>query len=116
MVVGTVAWTALYSGGFWGRLNDRRVLVAYRVEQQLQLQFDHIAQVLGYFVEGAEYAMIDSLCYQGILPQQLMMEFTTGCAGYRLSDTKKALATLRSVGYRRCYISESGRELGFLSF
>jgi FkbM family methyltransferase len=71
--------------------------------------------VLKLDVEGAEYAVIDSLRNQGILPQQLMIEFHHGMYGYRLSDTKKALATLSSVGYRRYYVSETGRELGFLS-
>jgi hypothetical protein len=50
-----------------------------------------------------------------LLPQQLMIEFHPGMSGYRLSETKKALATLSTVGYRRYYVSETGRELGFPS-
>ena len=71
--------------------------------------------VLKMDVEGAEYAVIDTLSEQGFLPQQLMIEFHHGMYGYRPADTKKALATLCKLGYRRYYVSETGRELGFLS-
>jgi FkbM family methyltransferase len=71
--------------------------------------------VLKMDVEGVEYAVIDTLSEQGFLPQQLMIEFHHGMYGYRPFDTKKALATLRKLGYRRYYVSETGRELGFLA-
>jgi FkbM family methyltransferase len=70
--------------------------------------------VLKLDVEGAEYAVVDSLGEQNNLPPQVMIEFHHGMYGYRLSDTKRALATLNSIGYRRYYVSESGRELGFV--
>jgi hypothetical protein len=38
-----------------------------------------------------------------------------GLDAYRPADTKKALATLSKLGYRRYYVSDTGRELGFLS-
>jgi FkbM family methyltransferase len=65
-------------------------------------------------VEGAEYAVIDNFATQGCFPQQLMIEFHHGVYGYGPSDTKRALATLRSLGYRRYYVSDTGREIGFL--
>jgi hypothetical protein len=68
--------------------------------------------VLKMDVEGAEYAVVDTLSERGFLPQQLMIEFHHGMYGYWPADTKKALATL---GYRRYYVSDTGRELGFLS-
>jgi FkbM family methyltransferase len=71
--------------------------------------------VLKMDVEGAEYAVIDNLPEQGSLPQQLMIEFHHGMYGYKPSDTRKALVTLNRLGYRRYYISETGRELAFLS-
>jgi hypothetical protein len=71
--------------------------------------------VLKMDVEGAEYAVIDNLPEQGSLPQQLMIEFHHGMYGYKPSDTRKALVTLNKLGYRRYYISETGRELAFLS-
>jgi hypothetical protein len=43
-----------------------------------------------------------------------MIEFHHGMYGYRPVDTKKALATLSKLGYRRYYVSDTGRELGFL--
>jgi FkbM family methyltransferase len=71
--------------------------------------------VLKMDVEGAEYAVIDNLADQGCLPQQLMVEFHHGMYGYVSADTKKALATLSALGYRRYYISETGREFAFLA-
>lgn len=70
--------------------------------------------VLKMDVEGSEYAVIDNLADQGCLPQQLMIEFHHGIYGYGTADTRKALATLKNLGYRRYYVSETGRELAFL--
>jgi hypothetical protein len=39
-----------------------------------------------------------------------------GLDAYRPADTKKALATLSKLGYRRYYVSDTGRELCFLSY
>jgi FkbM family methyltransferase len=71
--------------------------------------------VLKMDVEGAEYAVIDNLAEQGCLPQQLMIEFHHGMYGYVPGDTRKALSTLSRLGYRRYYISETGREVAFLA-
>ena len=65
-------------------------------------------------VEGAEYAVIESLAQQGILPEQLMVEFHHGIYGYTAKDTKKALNTLWRDGYYPYYVSNSWREFGFL--
>jgi FkbM family methyltransferase len=78
-----------------------------------RMHHDHI-NVLKLDVEGCEYGVIDSLLELGVLPEQLMVEFHHGLYGYTTEDTKRALATLRQDGYLPYYVSDTGREIGFV--
>ena len=70
--------------------------------------------VLKMDVEGAEYAIIESLARQGRPPAQLMVEFHHAMYGYAAKDTRRALKTLRRDGYYPYYVSDTWREFGFL--
>lgn len=66
-------------------------------------------------IEGFEYEVIGNILKSTLRPQQLLIEFHHRIyAGINDSSTKKAVADLQKAGYRIFYISEVGREYGFL--
>lgn len=65
-------------------------------------------------IEGFEYEVIDDLLAGEIRPRQLLVEFHHGMYGVDRSRTLKAVARLRAAGYRLFYVSEIGREYGFV--
>jgi FkbM family methyltransferase len=78
-------------------------------------QLNHTCiDILKMDIEGAEYAVIETLGQLAHLPRQLMVEFHHGMYGYVAKDTKNALNTLRRVGYRPYFVSDTWREIGFV--
>jgi len=65
-------------------------------------------------IEGSEYAVIDDLPDAETLPQQILVEFHHQRSGLGLEKTKKAIATLNSLGYKIFHISDTGREYSFV--
>lgn len=66
-------------------------------------------------IEGFEYEVIDNILKSTLRPQQLLVEFHHGIyTGIDNNFTKKAVADLQSAGYQIFYVSETGREYGFL--
>lgn len=65
-------------------------------------------------IEGAEYAVIDDLPRQSVLPEQLLVEFHHRFPGIGIGRTRSAVATLRSLGYRLFHVSPNGEEYSFL--
>lgn len=66
-------------------------------------------------IEGAEYEVLDSLLQSAVQPRQLLVEFHHRFAGIGPEKTAKMIARLRGGGYRIFAISETGREISFMS-
>lgn len=67
-------------------------------------------------IEGFEYEIVDYLAStSSIRPVQLLVEFHHDRSSYcRRADTSRAVATLRSLGYKIFAISDTGHEYGFI--
>jgi len=65
-------------------------------------------------IEGSEYDALAQMASAQTLPSQLCVEFHHGMFGFTKDDTRKAVSLLRAQGYKIYYISDSGREYGFL--
>lgn len=65
-------------------------------------------------IEGAEYAVIDDLAQQPLLPKQLLVEFHHRHPTLGIGRTQSAVGTLRSLGYRLFHVSPNGEEYAFL--
>ncbi len=70
--------------------------------------------VLKMDIEGAEDGAIADLLRSGPLPNQVLVEFHHRWAEVGLERTKRAVAALRSRGYRLFAVSASGTEYGFV--
>jgi len=106
-----VSYTVSSSGSSNGEPVKAQVLDLGTIMQRLNHKR---IDILKMDVEGAEYAVIETLAQQGSLPEQIMVEFHHGMYGYTARDTKLALDTLRHDGYYLYYVSNSWREFGFL--
>jgi FkbM family methyltransferase len=65
-------------------------------------------------IEGFEYEVIDDLLRNGPRPKQLLAEFHHDRYGIGRERTVEAVQALREAGYRLFYVSEIGREYGFV--
>lgn len=70
--------------------------------------------VLKMDIEGAEYQVIDDICQSSIRPTQILVEFHHRFPMVSVEATKKAIASLRSSGYRLYSLSASGQEFSFI--
>jgi hypothetical protein len=71
--------------------------------------------VLKMDIEGAEYAVIDSLVSSGVRPRQLLVEFHHHLEGIPVASTERALAQLNQLGYRSFDCQPGGREFSFVA-
>ena len=65
-------------------------------------------------IEGAEYAVLDTLSDLVVQPRQVLVEFHHRFAGIGPARTVRAVAALRRQGFGLFAISHTGRELSFL--
>jgi FkbM family methyltransferase len=70
--------------------------------------------VLKMDVEGFEYDVIRSLERADVRPGHLLVEFHHGMYRATDEDTLDAVARLRRLGYRLFFVSDTGREYGFV--
>lgn len=77
------------------------------------LDHDHV-DLLKMDIEGSEYDVIDSLCDNLIIPNQLLIEFHHRFSGVGIKKTKRALSQLAGLGYKIFYVSNRGHEIGFI--
>lgn len=67
-------------------------------------------------IEGFEYGVIkDILGFTSIRPRQWLIEFHHGMYSKSRDDTRRAVNMLKESGYDIFYVSETGREYGFVS-
>ena len=65
-------------------------------------------------VEGAEYEIIDDILHNGVLPEQILIEFHHRFNNKNKKMTLNTIKDLQKFGYRIFSISETGREVGFI--
>lgn len=65
-------------------------------------------------IEGFEYEVIDALVASDIRPPQLLIEFHQGMYTATNADTLAAVAKLDAIGYKVFFVSDTGREYGFI--
>lgn len=65
-------------------------------------------------IEGMEYKVIENMVSDRILPRQFLVEFHHGKYDKKVGETLAAVASLRRVGYKIFFVSDSGREYGFV--
>jgi FkbM family methyltransferase len=74
-----------------------------------ELGHDRI-DVLKMDIEGAEYGLIEWLCGTAIRPQQVLVEFHHRFPGIGIEKTKRAIQSLRGIGYGVVGVSNTGLE------
>ena len=85
-------------------------------------RLDSIAAELGHTridllkldIEGAEYVVIDGLEELRLRPRQILVEFHHRFREIGLERTRRAVASLRRMGYRLFQVSSSGEDYGFI--
>lgn len=77
------------------------------------LGHDHI-DLLKIDIEGFEYAVIDDFLAAGIRPKVFNVEFHHGYFGIEPDQTRAQVDKLRANGYRIYWVSDLGREYGFI--
>ena len=86
----------------------------YRLASILRRLDCPVPDLLRMDIEGAEYAVLDDMLASGLLPGQLLVEFHHRFPEIGLEATRRAVAGLRSAGYRIAAVSDTGREVTFL--
>lgn len=87
---------------------------AYTVSSLTRLLGHRCIDLLKIDIEGAEYAVIDSLLMSALRPRQILVEFHHRHDGISKESTSAAVADLASAGYRPFYVSNDVREVSFL--
>jgi FkbM family methyltransferase len=70
--------------------------------------------VLKMDIEGFEYEVIEDIAKGDIRPGHVLVEFHHGMYRSTDRDTLDAVSTLRAAGYRLFFVSDTGREYGFI--
>ena len=65
-------------------------------------------------VEGSEYGVIKDMLKHNIRPIQLLVEFHHRFDELGTADTRKAVNTLKSIGYALIHVSPNGEEMTFV--
>jgi FkbM family methyltransferase len=65
-------------------------------------------------IEGFEFAVLDDMVAEGILPRVINVEFHHGYFGITADQTRAAVEKLKAAGYRLYWVSDLGREYGFI--
>jgi FkbM family methyltransferase len=65
-------------------------------------------------IEGFEYSVLSDLISTSIRPKMLLVEFHHGCYGIPAEKTRSAVSQLLDYGYTIFWVSDVGREYGFL--
>ena len=81
------------------------------IHQELGL---NVVDVLKMDIEGSENEVIESLKDSPFRPIQILVEFHHRIHGTDFSDTKTAIESLESMGYRLFHISELGDEFSLV--
>ena len=106
-----IMWTADAGAG---DIEDHIDAPSYTIASIMQrLQHERV-DLLKMDVEGAEYDILDGLKDVQNLPKQLLVEFHHRFRSIGKQKTATAIKTLRALGYQIFWLSETGREIGFM--
>ena len=95
--------------------NEDYIEVPSKRFKSIQQELGHTrVDVLKMDIEGFEYGVIDDLLTGKNLPKQILIEFHHLMYSFSLEDTNRAIKKLNDAGYAIYYISQTGREFGFL--
>jgi FkbM family methyltransferase len=78
-----------------------------------QFGHDHL-DLIKIDIEGFEYAALDDMIATAVRPRMLLVEFHHGCYGIRAEKTRGAVSRLMAYEYGIFWVSDVGREYGFL--
>lgn len=96
--------------------SDRTVQVPVRRLSTILQEIGHDRiDLLKMDIEGAEYAVIEDISRSTIRPGQILVEFHHRFPGVGIEQTRKAVNTLRTMGYCLFSVSETGEEYSFIS-
>ena len=93
---------------------DGIVTPAYTLQTIMQKLGHSNIDLLKLDIEGAEYAVLESLLDSELRPVQLLVEFHHRFEGIGLERTARLIGRLHAAGYRIFAISDVGREVSFL--
>ncbi|MEO8225612.1 MAG: FkbM family methyltransferase [Gammaproteobacteria bacterium] len=88
--------------------------VGYRLASIAARLHCAVPDLLRMDIEGAEYAVLDDMLASRFLPRQLLVEFHHRFPQTGLDATRRAVAGLRTAGYRIAAVSDTGREVTFI--
>jgi FkbM family methyltransferase len=81
----------------------------------LMAQFGHdYLDLIKMDIEGFEYAALADMIATAVRPKMLLVEFHHGCFGISAEKTRSAVSRLTDYGYGIFWVSDVGREYGFL--
>ncbi|MCH9694218.1 MAG: FkbM family methyltransferase [Gammaproteobacteria bacterium] len=106
-----VMWTADAGAG---DIEDHIDAPAYTIATIMQQLEHEKIDLLKMDVEGAEYDVLDGLKNVQNLPKQLLVEFHHRFRSIGKQKTATAIEKLRGLGYQIFWLSETGREIGFM--
>lgn len=94
--------------------NDGVIVDAFTVESMMEKLEHTKIDLLKIDIEGAEYALLDTLLNSPLRPKQLLVEFHHRFKGIGKQKTINIVHRLKKEGYLITYISITGRELSFV--
>lgn len=97
------------------RVTDESVEVPMRKLSTLMAERQHAhVDVLKLDIEGSEYDVLDQLCAERTLVNQLLVEFHHQLQPIPYRRTRDTVERLRSVGYRVFNVADNGREISLI--
>ena len=106
-----VMWTEAPSGSVAEDVIEVPVYSIPSIMRELGHSFINLMKI---DVEGAEYEIIDDILNNGVLPEQILIEFHHRFSNKNKKMTQNSLKSLRRFGYKIFSISETGREIGLI--
>lgn len=94
--------------------DDGVIVDAYKVESMMKKLEHTKIDLLKIDIEGAEYALLNTLLNSSSRPKQLLVEFHHRFEGIEKQKTIDIVHRLKKEGYLIAHISVTGRELSFI--
>ena len=91
-----------------------RTVPAYTIDSMARRLGHNRIDLLKMDIEGAEYAVLDSLLASTLRPAQVLVEFHHRHKGICKTQTATTIDAMRTAGYRIFYVSSNIREISFL--
>lgn len=94
---------------------DKAIIVNMKTLQTIMTELGHShIDVLKMDIEGAEYAVIEDIKKSNVRPTQVLIELHHRFAGIGINQSKKAIDSLKEMGYKIFSVSGNGEEFSFI--